>query len=131
MEQNISEYSAISDHIEVKVSPSFLPEKSNPQQNFFLYKYKIIIQNNGHGHVQLISRCWKIRNGTKKEEIIRGPGVVGQTPIFSPNSSFSYESFCPLNTPTGNMRGFFEFLDLETKEKFQVEVPLFFLRQDH
>ncbi len=131
MLENPAVYSATSEKIEVNVTPRFVSEKSNPEQNFYLYKYRIIITNGGQRRVKLLSRCWKIRNGRQKEEVIRGPGVVGKTPELEPFDSFSYESFCPLNTPTGNMRGYFEFIDLETEEIFQVPVPLFFLRIDN
>ncbi|MFZ8933143.1 MAG: Co2+/Mg2+ efflux protein ApaG [Bacteriovoracaceae bacterium] len=124
-------YSDIDKNVKICVTPYFVNEKSKPDQNFYLYKYRIIISNEGSKTIQLLARCWKIRDGKQKEEVIRGPGVIGKTPILGPQESFSYESFCPLSTPTGNMRGYFEFIELEEQNKFKVKVPLFFFRLDH
>jgi ApaG protein len=124
-------YSTISENIKISVTPLFVAEKSRPEQNFYLFKYRVIVTNKGNEKVQLLSRCWKIRNGNQKEELVRGPGVVGKTPVLAPNESFSYESFCPLSTPTGNMRGYFEFMILRNQTKFQANIPLFFLRLDN
>mgnify|MGYP003351887407 CR=1 FL=1 len=42
--------------------------------------------------------------------------------------SFTYDSFCPLPTPFGSMRGTYKFLR-DNGEIFEVEVPLFSLVQ--
>ena len=113
--------------IVVQVTPRFLEEKSNPSLNFYLYTYKIKINNQGLENCKLINRHWIIRNGDGREEKIFGKGVIGQTPYLKTGESFEYESFCPLNLPYGNMRGHFDFITDES-ETFRASIPLFFLR---
>ena len=36
---------------------------------------------------------------------MRGPGVVGETPVLEPGASFDYTSFCDLDTTVGTMHG--------------------------
>jgi ApaG protein len=58
---------------------------------------------------------------------VSGPGVVGHQPKIRPGESFEYESFCPLPTPTGNMRGTYQMID-EAGKEIDIRIPLFFLR---
>ena len=39
---------------------------------------------------------------------VRGPGVVGQTPLLKPGENFEYTSGCVLQTPRGEMRGTYQ-----------------------
>ena len=59
----------------------------------------------GSKTVQLLSRHWVITDANGKQEHVRGPGVVGKTPILRQGESFSYTSFCPLPTQMGTMHG--------------------------
>ena len=59
--------------------------------------------------VQLISRYSVITDANGKQEDIRGPGVVGKTPILREGESFSYTSFCPLPTQMRTMHGTYQF----------------------
>ena len=120
-------YKETTDGIVIRVTPSFLAEKSNPSNNFFLFSYKINITNQGVDACRLINRYWIIRNGDGREERIFGKGVIGETPYLRPGESFEYQSFCPLNRPYGNMRGQFEFIN-DQKKIFRATIPLFFLR---
>ena len=49
------------------------------------------------------------RAATREE--VRGPGVVGQTPVIAAGESFSYTSGCPLRTPSGIMVGSYQMAD--------------------
>ncbi len=120
-------YEETTNGIAIRVTPSFLEEKSNPALNFFLFSYKITITNQTPKICKLLNRFWTIRNGDGREEKVFGKGVVGEMPDISPGESFEYESFCPLNCPYGNMRGQFEFIT-EDQEVFRASIPLFFLR---
>jgi ApaG protein len=53
--------------------------------------------------------------------------VVGQKPILEPNTSFTYTSGCPLMSEFGKMSGYYTFLNLNSQETFQVEIPAFSL----
>ena len=91
--------------IQVQVSTKFLPERSAPQEKQFLFAYHIRISNIGAETAQLVSRHWVITNTDGEEKEVRGPGVVGQTPVLEPGASFEYTSFCDLATSVGTMHG--------------------------
>ncbi len=113
--------------IQIEVIPTYIAEKSAPQNDYYFFAYEVCVTNLGDEEVQLISRHWVIRDGNKRERFINGEGVIGQRPKIEANDSFQYQSFCPLSTPTGNMRGKYEFLKPSGK-KFWVSIPLFFFR---
>ncbi len=118
---------AVTKGIRVEVKSSFLPGQSEPGSSRFYFSYHIKITNNGPTRVQLVSRQWLITDGLGRSEEVKGPGVIGQQPQLNPGESFEYESFCPLSTPTGTMKGTYQMLCLETQQGFQAEIPEFFL----
>ena len=76
--------------------------------------------------VQLKSRMWRITDAVGHTEEVRGPGVVGQTPVIEPGKSFNYTSGCPLKTPQGIMVGSYQMTD-EAGKLFDVAIPAFSL----
>ena len=113
--------------IEVEVVPEYLPAESSPEASQFVFSYKITIKNQGDTEVQLISRHWIITDGAGVIHEVKGPGVVGEQPKLKPGQKHQYSSFCPLPTPTGNMRGSFQMVN-NLGAQFDVKIPLFFLR---
>jgi len=111
--------------IEIEVTPEFLPAQSTPAQ--FVFAYHITITNRGDTDVQLISRHWIITDGAGVVHEVKGDGVIGEQPKLKPSEKHKYSSFCPLPTPTGNMRGTFQMVN-HLGAKFDVRIPLFFLR---
>jgi ApaG protein len=91
--------------IRIRVRPEFHPERSNPERKYWFFSYTIEIANQGEQPVQLLSRHWRITDGHGRLEEVRGPGVIGQTPVIEPGRAFVYTSFCPLATPLGSMEG--------------------------
>lgn len=130
MNPRVHTYTGISNDISIEVIPEYIPERSNPSVSYYFYAYTVKIVNNGKKTCQLLNRHWIIRDGNGREEHIQGEGVVGVRPVLTPGKNFQYTSFCPLRTPTGNMRGFYEMVDLE-HNKFKVTIPVFFLRPPH
>lgn len=124
--QAIGMYQATTRHITVRVSPSFLPEESEPTEGRWVFAYRIEIENGSRETVQLRSRYWHITDGRGQVEEVRGPGVVGEEPILSPGDSFTYMSGCPLATPSGIMRGSFR-METADGRSFDIEVPAFSL----
>lgn len=120
-------YIEITQGIEVQVQTEYLPEESSVQDSQFIFAYHITITNKGETDVQLISRHWIITNGHGDTEEVKGEGVVGLQPKLKPGQSHQYTSFCPLATPTGNMRGTFQMVN-HLGAVFDVKIPLFFLR---
>ncbi len=118
---------AVTNGIQVEVESFFVPEHSDKKGSNYFFSYKIRIQNSSHTSVQLMSRHWVITDGRGRIEEVKGPGVIGQQPELSPGEVFEYESFCPLPTPTGTMRGTYEMVCLNSGERFNAEIPQFFL----
>ena len=110
--------------ININVKPSYVPERSNPIQSYFLFSYFVNITNNSNVSIKLLSRYWHITDGSRISEDIYGPGVIGKTPTLRPKTSFSYSSFCPLKTPMGFMRGTYRMVD-EKGVEFDTEIRPF------
>lgn len=101
-------YEAVTDAIRVRVTPAYIEERSSPSDGYFFWAYTVEIANEGPEPMRLRSRYWRIIDAEGRVEEVRGPGVVGQTPLISPGSSFSYTSGCPLKTPSGIMTGSYQ-----------------------
>jgi ApaG protein len=120
-------YYEMTQGIEVEVEPEYLPKESTPEASQFIFSYKITITNRGDTEVQLISRHWIITDGEGVVHEVKGPGVVGAQPKLKPGDKHQYSSFCPLSTPSGNMRGSFQMVNT-LGASFEAKIPLFFLR---
>ncbi len=119
-------YEAVTRGIRVRVTPAYVEEQSTPEENYFFWMYTIVIENTGDEPVQLRSRIWHITDADGHTEEVRGPGVVGQTPVIPPGESFSYTSGCPLRTPQGIMVGSYQMVD-GRGSIFDVAIPAFSL----
>ncbi len=124
----IHTYREVSGDIVVEASPFYVPEKSDEDNNFYFYAYTIRIINKNQKPFRLLKRYWIIKDGLGNEGKVEGDGVVGEIPRIYPGKEYSYTSFCPLQTPTGNMRGRYE-LEFEGGDKKVINIPLFFLRR--
>lgn len=112
----------------VSVESHWLPERSNPARNAWFFTYDIVIENQGDEVVQLLSRHWIIENANGRSEEVRGPGVVGETPVLAPGEAFNYRSFCPLDTPVGSMRGTYQMQRVGGDGAlFDIDIPVFTL----
>ncbi len=113
--------------IRVGATAVFSAGDSEPADGNYVFRYTIVIRNEGDSAAQLVNRHWIIIDGNGHREEVRGPGVVGQTPRLEPGHSFRYQSFCPLKTPWGTMEGSFE-MKRDDGEIFHVNVQRFYLR---
>jgi ApaG protein len=77
-------YRATTRSIQVTVTPSFLPERSSPEDSEYFWAYTIEIINLGIEVVQLRARAWRITDGNGHTQHVTGPGVVGKQPILQP-----------------------------------------------
>ena len=123
-------YEAVTRDIRIRVTPQFLEEESAPDERRYLWSYTIDISNEGKQTVQLRSRHWRITDADGRTEEVRGPGVVGQTPVIEPGASFRYTSGCPLTTPSGIMVGSYQMTDAAGL-LFNVAIPAFSLDSPH
>lgn len=119
-------YEAVTRGIRVRVTPQYLEEQSSPEESYFFWAYTIEIANEGEGIVQLKTRHWRITDAHGKVEEVRGPGVVGKTPVLEAGQSFTYTSGCPLATPSGIMVGSYR-MQREDGSTFDVAIPAFSL----
>lgn len=115
--------------IEVEAQSFFVPEQSDLLRGQYFFSYRIRIANNSPKTVQLLARSWTIIDGVGRIETVEGAGVVGLQPRLEPGQSFEYESFCPLETPSGLMKGRYQMLCLESGDNFDAEIPSFFLNE--
>ncbi len=108
----------------IEITTDFDFDKSNPMQFQYLFRYNIIIKNIGHKNAQLLSRKWNIKDAKGSVKFVEGPGVIGQTPHFTPGDVFEYSSFCPLPTMSGDMWGHFN-MQGKDGETFKIDTPVF------
>ena len=123
---SLFQHTAITAGVTVRVAVNFMPEQSRVGAGRWFWVYHIRIENGRDETVQLKSRRWSITDARGRTEEVRGPGVVGQTPVIPPGQSFTYTSGCPLPTPSGIMVGSYQMTG-ETGELFDVAIPAFSL----
>jgi ApaG protein len=119
-------YRAVTRQIEVIVEPSYIADRSAPQEQTYFWAYTIVIANSGTVTVQLRRRHWIITDANGRRQEVRGEGVVGEQPVLAPGERFQYTSGVPLQTPSGFMSGSYQMVG-EDGERFDVEVPAFSL----
>ena len=119
-------YRTVTRHIEVRVRPTFLPERSSPENSYFFWAYTITLTNLGRETVQLKTRHWRITDANGRLQEVRGAGVVGEEPVLKPGESFEYTSGVPLPTPSGFMVGSYGMVTA-AGESFDIDIPAFSL----
>jgi ApaG protein len=121
---------AITRHIAVSVETRFLENDSDPDEQYFVWAYRITIENHGQETVQLLTRHWQITDSQGRLHEVRGDGVVGKQPVLEPGGHFTYSSGTPLATASGFMRGSYG-MQTQSGERFDIEVPAFSLDSPH
>lgn len=119
-------YEATTHLIRVRATPHYLDDRSDPDERRYFWAYTIEIANLSAEPVQLKSRYWRITDETGRIDEVRGPGVVGETPVLVPGGSYKYTSGCPLPTPSGIMVGQF-YMVTDAGSEFAVDIPAFSL----
>ena len=122
--------SATTGGITVSVETAYIEKDSDPDNQYFVWAYRIKIENNSADTVQLLSRHWKITDALGRQQEVRGAGVVGEQPVLAPGASFSYSSGTPLQTPSGFMRGTYA-MRADNGRTFDIEIPAFSLDCPH
>lgn len=119
-------YRALTRDIEVVVEPFYLEEQSDPEDDRYVWGYRIVISNNSGVAVRLVNRYWNITDQNGQVDEVTGPGVVGEQPRLSPGDTYEYSSGCPLDTPSGLMFGHYQ-METDEGEVFDVDIPAFSL----
>ena len=121
---------AVTRDISVSVETRFLDSHSGPDEAYFVWAYRISIENKGADTVQLMSRHWVITDAQGRVQEVNGAGVVGEQPVLAPGAKYSYASGTPLQTPSGFMRGTYA-MRLDDGKEFGIEIPAFSLDSPH
>ncbi|MDI7862262.1 Co2+/Mg2+ efflux protein ApaG [Rhizobiaceae bacterium n13] len=119
-------YRALTRDIEVTVEPYYLEEQSDPDDDRYVWGYRIVIANRSSIAVKLINRYWHITDQNGQVDEVSGAGVVGEQPRLNPGDTYEYSSGCPLDTPSGMMFGRYQ-MESDDGEMFEVDIPAFSL----
>ena len=127
---NRHRYEEITRDIKIAIEPDFLEDQSDPDENRYLWSYRVTIENNSEMTVQLLSRYWRITDGRGRVREVRGDGVIGEQPVIAPGRAFEYTSGAPLETPSGFMTGTYH-MRASSGESFEVGIPMFALESPY
>ena len=119
---------AVTRGVRIEVTTEYDPSRSFPEHNRWFYLYTVEISNDGSETVQLVSRHWIITDATGHVEEVKGPGVVGESPVLEEGESFEYTSGCPLATPYGSMHGTYQMVTADG-DRFDAKIGEFVLGQ--
>lgn len=111
--------------VKVTVRTEFQQEHSNPDQRYYLFAYRVIIENNSDYVVKLLRRRWFIFDSSGEYREVEGEGVVGQQPVLAPGEIYEYESACDLTTDMGKMNGTYLMMREIDGAQFYVNIPEF------
>jgi ApaG protein len=126
-----ADYSKTTRGVCVSVRAFFLSDQSKPDENHFVWAYRVKIENQGREVVQLLRRTWQITDARGRTQHVHGVGVVGEQPTLEPGESFEYTSGTPLDTPSGFMIGAYHMVAPASGENFDVGIPAFSLDSPH
>lgn len=119
-------YSKTTNGITVSVEPSYLEDQSSPENNQYVWAYRITIENRGNEPARLRSRYWRITDANGVMQEVEGDGVVGEQPLLRPGETFQYTSGAPLGAPGGIMVGTYR-MEGQDGRVFTVDIPAFSL----
>jgi ApaG protein len=117
--------SKVTEGINIIVEQFYQPDYSNPVLSEFMFAYRITIENNNAFPVQLLRRHWFIHDSNTEQKEVEGEGVIGVQPIIKPNEQYQYISGCNLKSELGKMFGTYLMENVNTKQRFQVKIPVF------
>jgi ApaG protein len=116
---------AITDGIKVTVEASYQAEFSSPNQQHFVFIYKVTISNENSATVQLLRRKWEIHDAGEQFKVVEGDGVVGQQPVMESGTVHQYVSGCNLRSGLGKMRGKYFMERIMDGQIIEVTIPEF------
>ena len=119
-------YSSTTEKVTVSVEPTYLLQESSPDQNIYVWAYKVRIENNGPEVLQLKTRHWKITDSYGRVQEVHGAGVVGEQPVLKPGGIYEYTSGTPLSTPNGIMVGSYA-MQMANGTLLDIAIPAFSL----
>jgi len=121
------DYTATTKGLKVSVRSFYLADQSRPDEQHYVWAYRVKIENLSRAAVQLLRRTWRIIDSQGRTQTVEGEGVIGQKPLLEPGEAFEYTSGTPLETPSGFMTGVYHMIATESGEAFDIEIPTFSL----
>jgi ApaG protein len=118
---------SISQGIKISVETIFQEEYSNPDNDQFMFAYRIEIENLSDYTIQLLRRQWYIFDSAGTQKEVEGEGVIGVQPIIEPGESHAYVSGCQITTDIGSMKGNYSMIRVVDESSFKVDIPQFML----
>ncbi|MGX1641706.1 Co2+/Mg2+ efflux protein ApaG [Sphingobacterium sp. NPDC055431] len=111
--------------VKISVESTYQSEYSNPENEHFMFAYRITIENLSEYTVQLVRRHWNIYDSIGLNKQVDGDGVVGEQPILAPGQMHQYVSGCNLKSDMGFMEGYYEMIREMDNSIFHVHIPRF------
>ncbi len=108
----------------VRVRTRHLPDHLPSDSEQYAFAYHITIVNTSDETVQLKRRYWLITDANGKSSEVEGEGVIGKQPILAAGEEFDYTSGAIIDTPLGNMQGYYE-MERESGQRFRVPIDVF------
>ncbi len=115
----------ITEGVRVSVETEYQSDYSNPEQDHFVFTYKILIENHSQSTIQLLRRHWLIFSLLGEAREVEGEGVVGQQVILEPGEFHEYVSGCHLKSGVGKMLGTYLMERVVDGSQFMVNIPEF------
>ncbi|MBO6516165.1 MAG: Co2+/Mg2+ efflux protein ApaG [Bacteroidia bacterium] len=120
-------YTATTYNVKISVSSEFEHAMSDPEEQSYIFSYKILIENLGDEPVHLLERQWYVIDSLGVNTEVHGDGVVGEKPIILPGEAYEYSSWCQLSTDAGKMFGYYVMKTLNDGKHVDVRIPEFLL----
>ena len=111
--------------VKISVESTYQSEYSNPENEHFMFAYRITIENLSEYTVQLVRRHWNIYDSIGLTKQVDGDGVVGEQPVLAPGEMHQYVSGCNLESDIGFMEGYYEMIREMDNSIFHVHIPRF------
>lgn len=111
--------------VKITVQSNYENAHSRPTNRYFIFSYRITIENNTPHVLQLLRRHWYIFDSMSGWSEVEGEGVVSQKPVLYPSEEYQYESFCPLVSEAGKIYGTYLMQNKTDSATFLVDIPTF------
>ena len=117
---------AVTEGVQVQVESFYIDSHSIPEEDLYVFAYRIRLKNLSQRTVQLLRRHWIITDSNGDINEVRGDGVVGDQPVLVPDEEYEYTSGSQLKSPVGTMQGTYQMTTTDGDE-FDVAIPCFTL----
>lgn len=120
-------YTAVSHKIKITVLADYQDSVSDPEEENFVFTYRVFIENMSQEIIQVLGRHWFIVDTSGMRQEVEGEGVVGEKPVIYPGEHYEYASWCKLTAETGKMWGTYTAKRLSDNGQIRITIPEFML----